>query len=256
MSAHAPITDDPQTVLGGALWAWTGRLTGLDSLTLDGDSGAQRIQLLLDASGHRHHFRNHVIPESWRPGYQVGYAIEASADGGPWRTQHRVIGLDHYADGNAIDGNVFYQRGALNTDGAFYLAAAFANRRLEGAAALWGTSRLDNVILDQGTGQLFLTLGGTIYTITDEGAVPHGPVIVEVWRVNSSGEIVVRVNGATRTAANTSVQGMTSISGWGYDGISPWRDPIFEIVMVDRAIALGEQRKVRQWLAEKWDIPI
>lgn len=241
----------------GTLWAWAWAGANGEFVTTQmGNFGKPIIRQFQDLSGNGNHFFNNEGGRPSQPGYQVGLSL------GGWSTSLPVIGLSSYADGTRIYGQLMFQNASMDAN-AFYLAAAVANTRQAGNRWLFGVDSNDYVKLDQGQNFVRVKIGGQgEITLTGNGSLDGGPVLVEVWR-DAAGNLRGYVNGTDKTLGNPQSTATFRMSGVGgpYDrGSDPgpadsaWDDHAFEYIACKGVTSSAQRAAVREYLRSKWTL--
>ncbi len=245
----AAFASDPPMIGSAWAWGWAGERG--EHLTLVEGPRGLRVERMTDLSGRGNHFFNYGSNQG---AYQSGLSIEADEKGGAYATDLKLIGLDRYADGSQVYGNVYYQERRLNAAGPMYLAAVCMNTRIGGQRELFGTDAVHSLRIDQERDNVQLCINGTTRRVSRDGACPRGILLLEVWR-DSTSRIVCMGNGADISAGVTMGQTF-AVSGLGFDGSgsSQWDDYLMEVVMCDGLPTASEREALREYLRAKWDI--
>ncbi|MCA8942540.1 MAG: carboxypeptidase regulatory-like domain-containing protein [Planctomycetes bacterium] len=237
------------TSIGSELWAWGWAGADGSNLARVSGGGGDLISFMADLSGHGRHFFNNT---SRKAGYESSLNLGAETLGGAYATNLPLIGIHRYANGSDHFGSIYYQSTELAATAGFYLAVVMTNTREAGTRELFGTDGQHNLRLDQSSGDLYMTLGGFETKLTD-GTIPHGALILEIWR-EDSGRMTVMENGLEASDGSAFVNGRFDVSGFGFDqtGTSYFDDYLMEVVMCDRLPPAPERDQLREYLRVKW----
>jgi hypothetical protein len=234
-------------------WAWTGDGAHVD--LMDAGSGRERISVMRDLSGNGHHYFNddqETIAK--KPAYELGLKLDRSW--GTYETTHAPFMRDNWNDGSSTQGQWFDSASSMSASGPFYLVYAGVNTRVNGSRDMWGISENNLVRMRQEYDDLDIVIdGGSRIRLTEPGAIPKGPIIVEIWR-DSVDSMHVWVNGEDKTSGTIHLAGsfVTKGFGWKRSGTSHWDDYAFEIVTCNGLPTDEERTEVREYLREKWQI--
>ncbi len=244
---------DPREILGNELWAWGWAGENSENVTIIQGTNGPLIRWMTDRSGRGNHFTNLGQPR--RPAYQLGLTLDETVKGGAYHTDLPLIGLDQYADGSQVFGNVFYQESGLDAGADFYLAAVCMNTRTDGIRELFGTDSQNYVRLNQATDTLTIVIEGQGYPLSLPGSCPHGILLLEIWR-DANGSLTCLGNGDDITTPGLQATGVFAVSGLGHDGDgnSHWDDYSMEYVFCDALPPADERDALREYLRAKWDV--
>ena len=238
--------------IGSELWAWGWAGYKGQNLVLGQSKYGPVVTQMNDLSGRGNHF---FANSQYQPAYATSLELPSSTKGGAYQTSLPVVGLDSYADGSNVYGNVMYQNRTLNAAGGFYLAAVCMNTRNGGTRQLFGSTNGDVVHLDQGLDAVFMTVGGQWRRLCPDGDLPKGIMVLEIWR-DSKGVMTCFANGNKVTQGTVKTTKTSQISGFGFDGSgsSQWDDYSMEFVMCDALPPKSERDMIREYLRAKWNV--
>lgn len=234
---------------GGAadkLWSWAWAGENGENVTTKSVHGGLGITQMQDLSGNGNHYFNDT-GEGY-PGHQMGL----SEDG--YSTSLPIIALDHFSSGVNHYKQWMQQNGTMSAND-FYLAFAGMNTRSRGERELWGTSASNNVWLHQEKDRVYIVINGVEYRIADTGALPKGPILLEIWR-DTSDTLHTWVNGQDVSIAGVTSTATFSMNGIGWDqgGSSYWDDYAFEFIACDSQPTADQRSEVREYLRSKWNL--
>jgi hypothetical protein len=243
---------DPRSI-GSELWAWGWAGQQSENLTLINGPRGKLITDMVDLSGRGNHFYNYGAN---KPAYQIGLNLNASTKGGSYQTSLPIVGLDKYAGGSQVYGNILYQAKHLNAQGGFYLAAVCTNTRTGGERELFGTDNQNYVRLDQQRNNVTLKVGGVQQKVGKDGSLPKGILLLEIWR-DDAGKVTCYGNGVDISVPRIKIPQTFALSGMGFDGggSSQWDDYWMEFVLCDALPPQAERDFLRGYLSSKWGIP-
>lgn len=241
------------TPCGGAeqdlwAWGWAGN-QGEFVTTRSGDFGKLVITEMQDLSGNGNHFSNTNGGVQTQPGYQEGVSSVG------YSTDLPAVALSSYSDGTNIYLQFLEQDATMNAD-AFYLAFAGMNTRSAGHRWLWGTQSSNGVRLDQTDDRVDIIINGNGQNLTAKGALPRGPILLEIWR-DGSGRLTTFINGTDASLADTTDNSAFALSGVGgglQSGDSAWDDYAFEYIACDGLPTSTDRQQVREYLRSKWGL--